>query len=342
MCAMTPHRDIGALRGGLGAALAAAIVLGGCGGGITVTPAGSAGLEVPVDPPADAVDRPAVPANPKPASARSTPPKTVPPADPERKAVDAASGKQRPRDPKSSPSDPKPRAEKSVSPAVEPATRQGESAALALPSLGAYAYALTGKSTLGPPPPTLSLTVAAAAGTGEQMWTLDARREDGAGIIEELTLARQTDGVYLSAYRFDVSTGVAGAILEFAPPSPVLLEPDMAAPGRTWRFEMQSTDGCAASRTDGAVISAGKPGAGKAAVRHVRLTTTLRSTGPATCPPLAATRVQDIYHPLGALLPTRLDSELAGSLAGVPAKATTQATLTSDARPAPGRRETHR
>ncbi len=210
--------------------------------------------------------------------------------------------------------------------------------ALALPQVGDYSYAMTGTSSLGKPPATMKLQVAKAGGADEQIWTLDARREDGAGIIEELTLGRQDDGVYLSAYRLDGSTGIAAIVLEFSPPSPVLLEPDAAKPGQSWSFDMESKDGCTTAHTEGVLVSEAKAGGGTASLRHIRLTQTLKTVGPPTCPAVTAKRVQDTYHAVDVALPTRIDSDLNGSLGAVPVKANTQATLTSPTPKSPARK----
>lgn len=198
---------------------------------------------------------------------------------------------------------------------------------LALPAPGTYAYALIGTTSLGRPPADLDLTVAAAAGAGPgaQVWTFDGRRDDGSGLLEELTLGRQADGIYLSGYRLEASSGIAGVTLAFTPPKPVLLEPDRAKPGQTWSYDLESTDGCQAAHVDAVLVSDAK--VASAGSRHVRLTTTVRTVGPPTCPSISAKRVQDNYHPAAALLPSRMDSDLQGSLAGIPVRADTEATL---------------
>jgi hypothetical protein len=70
-------------------------------------------------------------------------------------------------------------------------------------------------------------------------------------------------------------------------------------------------------------------GTGAAALRHVRLTQNVKTIGPPTCPSVTAKRVQDLYHAAGVALPTRIDSDLNGTLGAVPVKANTQATITS-------------
>lgn len=298
----------GVLLGGL---------LGGCGGQPQVTPAGSAGLEAPYD---DSVpgagtstSRPI--ASPSPDASASPPP-----------AIPLPSGTFSP---------PKP-VKRGKGGRAAPAAPDGDAPvdpprnALVLPKLGTYTYALTGSSSLGKPPATMKLAVDNADGGDEQIWTQDARRPDGAGIIEELTLSRQADGIYMSAYRIDGSTGIAAVVLEFAPPTPVLLEPDGAKPGQTWKFDLESKDGCTAAHTDAVLVSDAKPGGdGTTSLRHVRLTTTLRTIGPPTCAAVSAKRVYDTYHAAGAALPTRIDSDLSGTLGGIPVKSDTQAILTS-------------
>jgi hypothetical protein len=308
-----------ARRRASGAALVAlGVLLGGCGGQPQVTPAGSAGLEAPYDddiaPAGTSTVRPI--ASPSPGASVNPPPAIPLPSgtfSPPKPVKRGAKGETAAP---SAPDDP--------APVIPPSN------ALVLPKLGTYTYALTGSSSLGKPPATMKLAVDSAGGGDEQIWTQDARRADGAGIIEELTLSRQADGIYLSAYRIDGSTGIAAVVLEFAPPSPVLLEPDGAKPGQTWKFDLESKDGCTASHTDAVLVSDAKPGGdGATSLRHVRLTTTLRTIGPPTCAAVSAKRVYDTYHATGAALPTRIDSDLSGTLGAVPVKSDTQAILTS-------------
>ena len=283
-----------------------------------MTPAGSAGLEAPYDdsvgPAGTSTVRPI--ASPSPGASASPPP-----------AIPLPSGTFSP---------PKP-VKRGKGETAAPTAPDGPAApvaapsnALVLPRFGTYTYALTGSSSLGKPPATMKLQVDRADGGDEQIWTQDARRADGAGIIEESTLSRQADGIYLSAYRIDASTGISAVVLEFAPPSPVLLEPDGAKPGQTWKFDLESKDGCTAAHTDAVLVSDAKPGGdGATSLRHVRLTTTLRTIGPPTCAAVSAKRVLDTYHAVGAALPTRIDSDLSGTLGAVPVKSDTQAILTS-------------
>lgn len=218
-------------------------------------------------------------------------------------------------------------------PAAQAASPRGPATALraaALPGAGTYPYALSGTSSLGPPPPTSTITVA-EAGAGRQLWVVDARRADGAGMVEELTLDRREagpagPGVYMTAYRLDASTGFAGVILEFAPTSPVLLTPAGAEPGTTWLFDLgTSADGCAAASGSGEVVD---PGEGP--VRRFRLTTTLVTVGPALCVAIQGERTQEIRHPAGSLLPIRIDSDMKGRVGGAPFTATTRATRPAD------------
>ncbi len=302
--------------------LAGALVVAGCGGQPEVTPAGTAGLEVPYD---DAVPGAATA---KPAASAAPTSSGAPPP-----AIPLPGGTFQPPKPVKPG---KPGKAGTPAPGVPvPAPTGG----LTLPLVGDYTYALTGTSSLGKPPSTMKMQVATAGGADEQIWTLDARRPDGAGIIEELTLARQADGVYLSAYRMDASTGLAAVVLEFAPPTPVLLEPDIAKAGQTWEFDLESKDGCTAAHTAAVLVSEGKPGAdGTNSLRHVRLTTTLKTIGPPTCAAISAKRVQDTYHPAGVALPTRIDNDLSGSLGAVPVKSDTQATLTAPTPKSPARK----
>jgi hypothetical protein len=304
-----------------GTALLSVALLAACGGQPTVTPAGSAGLEVPYN---DA-DGAAGPGRSNPTAAPSVPGSTPLPAIPLPGSTFAA--------PK--PAKPGKGGGKAATPApggttvVPPVTASG---GLTLPPLGNYTYALNGTSSLGKPPSTMKAEVATGSGAEEQVWTLDARRDDGSGMIEELTLGRQDDGVYLSAYRLDASTGIAAIVLEFAPAAPVLLEPDTGKPGQSWSFDMESKDSCTSVHTEGVLVSDAKPGGtGNAALRHIRLTQNVKTIGPATCPAVTAKRVQDFYHTAGSALPNRIDSDLNGTLGAVPVKANTQATLTSPA-----------
>ncbi|MBA3743421.1 hypothetical protein [Sporichthya sp.] len=287
----------------------AVLLVTGCGGQPTVTPAGSAGLEVPYDDSAAPGAKPS--AGPSAAPSGASPPPVIP-------LPSSTFAPPKPVKPGKGGSTPKP--------GVPVPVADG---GLVLPALGDYSYAMTGTSSLGKPPAVMKLQVAKAGGEEEQIWTLDARRDDGSGIIEELTLVRRDDGVYLSAYRLDASTGIAAVVLEFAPPAPVLLEPDAAKVGQPWSFDLESTDGCSTAHTEGTLVSEAKPGSGSASLRHVRFTQNLKTIGPPTCPAVTAKRVQDTYHGAGVALPTRIDSDLNGTLGAVPVKANTQATLTS-------------
>ncbi len=319
MRAMTGLRRLGVTVGYVGAAL---LVAAGC-GQPTVVPAGSAGMEVPVeqvtqtatdtgstpDRPAATDARAATSEPTKPASKASTPAAA-------KKPQPAAVAAQTPEKPRGVSARSKP-AKGTAAVATEPAAVE---AAAALPRTGTYTYALTGTSSLGPPPPTSTLTVA-DAGSGAQLWTLDARRDDGAGLVEELTLRTEPAGVYMAAYRLDASTGIAGVILEFAPNKPVLLTPTAGKPGMTWPFDLgTSGDGCSAAKGVGELLP------GSASTHIFRLTTTVRTVGPASCVQIAGKRVQEITYPKASFLPTRIDSDLQGKVAGVPFKAATDAT----------------
>ncbi|MGQ0468155.1 MAG: hypothetical protein ACT4QG_22915 [Sporichthyaceae bacterium] len=275
----------------------------------TVVPAGSAGLEVPAEPRA-AQAKPKAPPVAQPAAKAAKPSsKAVPakkqaaaPAAEQVQAAEAPAPQAQPTKAASSPKRPAPPA--------------------ALPGVGTYTYKLIGSSSLGPPPPTFTLTVA-DAGSGAQLWTMDQRRQDGAGLIEELTLRRQKAGVALSAYRLDASTGLAGVILEFNPDKPVLLTPSGGNAGSTWSFDLgTSTDGCATADGEGVLLDEGKG----SALRMFRLTTTLRTVGSASCVRLEGERVQEISHPANLMLPNLIDSTLEGTVAGVAFKANTAAT----------------
>lgn len=299
----------------LGAAL---LLAGGC-GQPTVTPAGSVGLEVPADraAPAQPATKTAAKESAAPeAKPKSRTPRTAQAAKPrEKSAAGVAPAKV------AAATDPKEPKKASLT-GAKPAGAAAAAAVAALPSTGTYTYELTGSSSLGPPPKTSTLTVA-DGGSGTQLWTLDQRREDGAGLIEELTLRREKDGVYLSAYRLDASTGIAGVILEFAPDSPVLLTPAGGKAGTTWRFDLgTSKDGCATAKGVGALLDAGDA----TSSRKFRLSTTLETVGSANCVQLDGERVQEISHPTEELLPTLIDSNLRGTVAGVAFKAATEAT----------------
>jgi hypothetical protein len=155
----------------------------------------------------------------------------------------------------------------------------------------------------------MRLTVADGAGPGAQLWTMDARRSDGSGLVEEFTLARGPDGIYLRTYRLDASTGTAGIVLDFAPTTPVLFEPDRAQAGRSSEFDMTSSDGCTQAHSTVTIVAAGD----RSTLRHLRMDSTLRTTGPVSC--IAGS----------AVLPSRIDSELHGTLAGFPAQAKSSA-----------------
>lgn len=322
---MTPARTRAAVLGSAGALV---VFVAGCGGQPSVVPAGSAGVEIAVQnsaPPAPdsgADDQPRPTRAPKAAAAAgpkaSEPPARASAAAPAKKASSAATAVAAPA------------RELAVAPKTS-ASAVGKRArprtAAALPGTGTYTYSVTGSSSLGPPSKTSTLTVA-DAGRGAQLWTLDSRREDGAGLIEELTLSRSDAGVQLSAYRLDASTGIAGVILEFAPAAPVLLTPSTGRSGTTWPFDLGiSADGCAKAKGIGELLDPGR-GTGD---RLFRVTTTVRTVGPASCIALEGDRVQDISHPTTSLLPTRIESDLRGTVAGVAFKATTDATRSQPA-----------
>jgi hypothetical protein len=144
-------------------------------------------------------------------------------------------------------------------------------------------------------------------------------------MIEELTLRQNDTGVYLSAYRLDASTGIAGVILQFRPAAAVLLAPTSAKPGTTWPFDLgTSADGCATAKGTGEVLD---PGDGTSTlVRRFRLTTSLHTVGPALCVALEGERTEEIRHPVNTLLPNEIDSDMRGTVAGGPFTARTRAT----------------
>jgi hypothetical protein len=290
-------------------------------GAPTITPAGSAGMEIPYeDPlgpgapsllaaaPAQAVTTAAA-GQKKPTSARTARPKQSP------IATVAPS----------TPKKPKPAA--TPPPTIHVKKGPAKTTSLTLPKLGVYSYSMSGSTSLGPPPSTMPLTVAEGSGDGAQLWTLDGRRADGSGITEELTLARGPDGMYLHTYRLDASTGLAGLILEFKPNQAVLFEPDKLAAGQSWNFDLTSTDGCAKASTTVEAITVG-------AIRHLRLATTLSTIGPSSCTAVTGQRVQQLEHPAAQILPTRIDSDLHGTMAGIPVKATTSASNPTGPKPA--------
>jgi hypothetical protein len=313
-------------------AVAGAVLLGCLGslsacGNPTITPAGQAGMEIayqdPLGPAAATTTSAAGPSTAvttsggkaKPGAAKAPKPDTVKPI------VTVA-----PTHPSRSPA-------KTTTADTAPATRgarpkgPAKTATLTLPQLGEYRYAMSGSTSLGPPPATMRLTVEEGAQPGEQLWTLDGRRADGSGLTEELTLARGADGMYLHHYRLDASTGLAGLILEFNPDQPLLFEPDKVAPGDTWKFDMTSTDGCARASSTAEAIEVGT-------TRHIQLTTSLSTVGPSSCSAVSGQRVQDFRHPAAQILPSRIDSDLHGSMANIPVKATTRADNPTGPKPA--------
>jgi hypothetical protein len=295
-------------------------------GAPTITPAGQAGMEIPyADPLAPGASSPLAVG---PAQAVSTaatgPAKTAPAKAPKHKQPATATTTAAAPTPKKA-------AEPAVvkAPPRTVAVRKGppRTTSLTLPKLGVYDYAMSGSTSLGPPPSTMPLTVAEGEGEGAQLWTLDGRRSDGSGITEELTLARGADGVYLHTYRLDASTGLAGLILEFKPDQPVLFEPDKLAAGQSWNFDLTSTDGCAKATTTLEAITVG-------AIRHIRLATTLTTIGPSSCTAVTGQRVQQLEHPAAQIMPTLIESDLHGTMAGIPVKATTRASDPTGPKPA--------
>jgi hypothetical protein len=283
-------------------------------GAPTITPAGQAGMEVPyVDPLGPGASSALAVGPAKAMTTTATTPAPTKTAKPKPTATaTTATATATPR-----------KTSAPTAPATPPATIHvkagpARTTSLTLPKLGEYGYAMSGTTSLGPPPATLRLTVAEGDGDGAQLWTLDGRRADGSGITEELTLARGADGVYLHTYRLDASTGLAGLILEFKPAQPVLFEPDKLAAGQTWHFDLTSTDGCSKAASTLEAIEVG-------ATRHIRLATALSTVGPSSCTAVDGQRVQELEHPAAQVLPTRISSDLHGTMAGIPVKATTRA-----------------
>lgn len=304
----------------------AALFLAAC-GQPSVVPAGSVGLEVPGEPQAaTAAPEAKAPGGGEPAAPASKSSGKTPTASAKKRAEAPAGPAQVAEAPA-----PKAQAQIQAKKAASAASpKRPAPGPAALPEAGTYTYKLTGSSSLGPPPPTLTLTVA-EAGAGAELWTMDQRREDGAGLIEELTLHREKSGVSISAYRLDASTGLAGVILEFKPKKPVLLTPGGGKAGSTWSFDLgTSTDGCATANGEGVLVDVGDD----ASARKFRLTSTLRTVGPASCVQLNGERVQEISHPTDRLLPILIDSNLQGTVAGVAFKATTAATRSASAQTA--------
>jgi hypothetical protein len=288
-------------------------------GAPTITPAGQAGMQIPyVDPLGPGAS----------SILAAGPAKAVATAEPS--VAPATKAKPKPATATPAPSKPKKSAEPATAtppPTIHVKKGPTKTASLTLPKLGVYSYTMSGSTSLGPPPSTMRLTVAEGDGDGAQLWTLDGRRPDGSGITEELTLARGPDGVYLRTYRLDASTGLAGLILDFKPAQPVLFEPDKLAAGQTWKFDLISTDGCAKASSTLEAIEVG-------ATRHIRLATALSTVGPSSCTAVTGQRVQELEHPAAQVLPTRISSDLHGTMAGIPVKATTSASDPTGPKPA--------
>jgi hypothetical protein len=217
--------------------------------------------------------------------------------------------------------------------AIAPTTRRAAAkaatadAALAMPAAGSQVYDMSGTSSLGPPPRTMSLTVADVPGVaGAQRWTFEARTPDGNGVTEDLALGRGPDGVYMSGYRLELSRGI-GVTFDFAPATAVLLFPDRPRTGRSWEFEMVSNDGCAKVHTEGILVAAA---GGDARERHIRLSSALVGTHKPACVEVDAHRILDVWQSAGSALPTRLDTDFTGSVSGVPFTARTTAILRPD------------
>lgn len=184
-------------------------------------------------------------------------------------------------------------------------------AGLALPPLGDTSYRLSGQSSFGTLPPSLRFSVA-DAGSGAQTWTLDATNPDGSGLIEVLTVAPGPDGIYLSDYELKVNGGLWHVDLHLAPAQPAPLVPTWPHGG--WEFDMPSANGCENAHTVGTVLPADGDGG-----RHVKLVTTATPTGKADCPPISATRTQELWLPGSGGTPGRIDTDLSGSFGGVSA-----------------------
>jgi hypothetical protein len=188
-----------------------------------------------------------------------------------------------------------------------------------LPAVGDHFYDLTGHSTLGSLPARLRLGVA-AAGSGNQRWSLDASNPDGSGLVEELTVNRRSDGIHLSRYHLHVSNGFAAVDVNLTPSGSPLFIPDRVSADRTWSFDLLSDDGCVLAHTIGSSPSRAT------GARHLRLATTARSTGKTGCMQLEAKRTQDLWVPTDSSLPTRIDCDLTGSAEGATAAVSYRAT----------------
>jgi hypothetical protein len=192
-----------------------------------------------------------------------------------------------------------------------PASGTGAGSGTTLSPPGDTSYRMTGQSSFGTLPESLRLGVADAGG-GSQTWTLDATNPDGSGMTEVLTVSPGPDGLYLAAYELKAAGGLWHIDLHLAPAQPVPLVPNW--PHGSWEFDMPSPNGCENAHTVGTVLPADDDGA-----RHVKLVTTATPTGRADCPPISATRTQELWLPGAGGTPGRIDTALSGSFGSVSA-----------------------
>lgn len=205
---------------------------------------------------------------------------------------------------------------------TEAVPRVAPASTLAMPAPGPRVYDMAGTTSLGAPPTTMSLAVADVPDRpAAQTWTFEARTAAGTGVIEGLTLERGAGGVRLAGYHLELTRGIS-VTFDFTSAKPVLLFPDRPRAGRPWEWTLVSDDGCATVRTTGVLVAPSDAGAG-----HLRVTSDLVSTGRPACVAVDLHRVQEVWHAPGGALPTRLDSDLDGTIAGVPIEARTTATL---------------
>ncbi len=291
--------------------IAAGAVLAACGQGAS----GPAPLTQPVLGAGDTAAGPAEPALPRPV-------KTAAVKAPAREqAVPAAGTRRAPTMPGASTAEP---VQSQVGVATQPRATPPFQRSFGPGPLGEFHYAQTGTTPTGAAAPQMTLTISPDPGDpAGQRWTFDGRSAEGYGAFEQYTVVRRGEAVLAKSIRFEQAGEFGSLVLEFVPGRPVKLVPAKLDAGLEWGFDLVSTNGCALVRTTVlALAPAGTRPSGK--VGRLRFVSTLRTTDKLGCLQISAERTQE-FHFGATPLPARVDTEISGSVAGLPISARTTA-----------------
>lgn len=142
---------------------------------------------------------------------------------------------------------------------------------------------------------------ASVARTREHEWSApvgERQRIFAADLPSDVTeVEYRDDGVYLAS----LTETASGKALSFVPAQPVLLLPLPARAGRTWSFELSSTDGCTVWNFDGRIDAIDVTvtiGAKDTATTRVHQGSTFRDSGKQGCTRVAWTTERTLWlHP---------------------------------------------